>query len=122
MTQSRRVLGETGEELAARYLEAQGLRLLERNVRLRGGELDIVARDGPVLVFVEVRTRRGTRFGTPEESVDRRKQERLARLAREYLQDRRLSGVNCRFDVVSVLYLRGEPAPRILHIRDAFSA
>lgn len=120
MTKSRRVLGETGEELAARYLAQRGFRLVERNVRLQRGEIDIVAWDGPVLVFVEVRTRRGMQYGAPLESVDRRKRERLARLARAYVHSRRLSQINCRFDVVGVLYGKGAEHPVIEHVKDAF--
>lgn len=121
MTRVRRRLGELGETLAARHLEEQGLRVAARNVRLRVGELDIVAWDGPVLVFVEVRTRRGSRLGRPAESVDARKRSRLVSLAQAYLQLNRLSGVNCRFDVVAVEWPPGAEAPRIDHIRNAFS-
>lgn len=122
MTKSRQVLGETGEELAAALLVERGYRNIERNVRLPGGEIDIVAWDGPTLVFIEVRTRRGTGYGAPLESVDRRKQQRLVRLARAYVNQRRLFDVNCRFDVVSVMYRKGAAAPEIKHVIDAFSS
>jgi len=88
MSGSRRHLGQTGEGIAVRHLEQAGYRILERNVRLPGGELDIVALDGECLVFVEVRTRRGRSFGTPEESVTPAKQQKLIQLAQTYLMER----------------------------------
>lgn len=121
MTIARRQLGTFGEDLAAQYLEGQGFRIVARNVRLRGGELDIVAWDGPVLVFVEVRSRRGGRMGLPEESVDARKRRRLTALALAYLQLNRIRGVNCRFDVVGIEWSYDRDAPRIHHIPNAFS-
>lgn len=122
MTRRRRELGRIGEELAAAYLESAGFRIRERNVRLRGGEIDIVAHDGPVLVFVEVRTRRGGELGGPLESVDRRKQRKLLFLARAYLQSRGLGDAPCRFDVVGISWPRAESPPVIEHVRDAFGA
>ena len=122
MTRSRQVLGQAGEELAARLLGSKGYRLVGRNVRLKGGEIDIVAWDGHVLVFVEVRTRRGALYGSALESVDARKRERLMRLARAYLLANRISDVNCRFDVVSVTFRPGASSPEVNHVQDAFTA
>lgn len=93
--------GRQAEDLACRYLEAQGLRLLERNYRCAAGELDLVMRDGRNLVFVEVRYRRHNRFGTPAESVDRRKQAKLTAAALHYLQAKG-SKQAARFDVIAV--------------------
>lgn len=121
MSHARRRLGELGETLACRYLEQQGFQIAGRNVRLRGGELDIVAWDGPVLVFVEVRSRRGGRMGLPAESVNAPKRRRLIALARAYLHLHRLQGINCRFDVVEVHWTRQGNPPRIHHIRNAFT-
>ena len=73
MTQQRRRLGQRGEQLAAERLAAMGYEIVERNYRCKAGEIDLVARQGGGWVFVEVRTRRGDRFGTPEESVTARK-------------------------------------------------
>ncbi len=99
--------------MAVRHLEAQGYRIVARNVRSKLGELDIVARDRGVLCFVEVRLRR--RPGAAAESVDARKRGRLARAAEQYLASHRLSDAPCRFDVVGVA---GDG--RLTLIRNAF--
>ncbi len=114
---SRIAQGAAAEELALRYLEAQGLTLVMRNFRCRTGELDLIMRDGGSLVFVEVRSRRYIRYGTPAESVTRAKQQKLLRAATFYLQRQRLD-LPCRFDVVAILRPGGEP--HIEWIRDAF--
>lgn len=114
---SRVAQGTAAEELACHYLEARGLTLVMRNFRCRWGELDLIMRDSEQLVFVEVRSRRYTRYGTPAESVTRAKQQRLLRAAAFYLQCQPLDPP-CRFDVVAVLQPGG--AARIEWIRDAF--
>ncbi len=114
-------LGQEGEDLAVTYLERAGYSILGRNVRLSGGELDAVARDGEVVVFVEVKTRSGSRFGPPQEAVDLAKQRRLTRLAQEWLQVHGLSESRARFDVVSIMIEnRGKPLLRIF--KNAFEA
>ncbi|BAS27481.1 YraN family protein [Limnochorda pilosa] len=103
MPGDRRSLGAWGERLAQVYLEGLGYRILERNLRSRLGELDLVALDGQTLAFVEVRTRRSSRLGGPEESVDGAKRARLARLAAAYLQRfPSHRGRPVRIDVVTV--------------------
>jgi putative endonuclease len=97
----RRGLGRHGEDLAARHLAAQGYEILERNWRCPAGELDLVARDGDCLAFVEVRTRRGPEMGSPEESVTLAKQARLVILAETYLLAHDWPGP-WRIDVVAV--------------------
>jgi len=108
-------LGRFGEDTAARGLAAQGWRILDRNWRCRLGEIDIVAQDGGDLVVVEVKTRRGTAFGPPEEAVTQAKLARLRRLAAAWLgaQDRRFDGV--RVDVVAVRV--GVDGVRVEHLR-----
>jgi putative endonuclease len=83
-------------------LEARGYSILARNYRCRWGGIDIVARQGATLVFVEVRTRTGAYLGAPQESLDPRKQSRLRRLAAYYLHRHGLGEVDCRFDVVAI--------------------
>ncbi len=102
-------------------LRLKGYRIEARNWRCRQGELDIVARRGGLLVFVEVKTRRNRIAGSPAEAVDRRKQDRLVRLARAYLACRR-GGANddCRFDIVAVEL--GGLLPRWRHLPAAFRA
>jgi putative endonuclease len=96
-------LGKYGEQLAAEHLEAAGLVLIQRNWRCRHGELDIVARDGDVLVICEVKARSSTAFGTPAEAVDWRKAARLRRLAALWLQESTERFESIRFDIVAVL-------------------
>lgn len=99
---STRDLGRLGEDLAVEFLVGRGLEILARNLRSRLGEVDILARDGPTLVFVEVKARRAGRGDPPQAAVHPRKQARLARLALGYLAARRLGDRPCRFDVVAV--------------------
>ena len=117
----RRVLGAAGEAAAARYLERHGFRVLEANVRCRLGELDIVALERGFVVFVEVKSNRGGRYGAPEEMVTPAKQRRLLRLAAWYLQGRGWLGRPARFDVVAVDWDQGG-AGSIRHIPNAFGA
>jgi putative endonuclease len=101
MTTSRKALGRRGEELTVQTLVQRGYRLRERNWRCPSGELDIVAQDGDVLAFVEVKTRRGQDFGTPEEAVTPAKQAKLIELAATYVQESGWSG-DWRIDVAAV--------------------
>jgi putative endonuclease len=103
----RQSLGRRGEDLACAELEKRGYIIVDRRFRTRCGELDIVARDGGVLVFIEVKARSGSNFGTPFESVTWKKRQRLSQMAASYLFVRRLAGVACRFDVVSVVERQG---------------
>jgi len=116
---ARQNLGRLGEQLAAESLAGQGMVLLERRYRCRLGEIDLIARDGSIVVFVEVKARRGIGFGRPAESVSRLKRRRIARVALQFLQRRGWLERICRFDVVEVLIRSGED-PQILHIPDAF--
>jgi putative endonuclease len=117
----RQTLGRAAEEAAAAFLKAAGLAVVERNVRFREGEIDLVCRDAGAVVFVEVKCRRAGWDAAPAAAVSWHKQRRLTRLAQIYLKWRRLHGVRCRFDVVSVtLDARGGLAVR--HVRSAFDA
>jgi putative endonuclease len=114
-----KALGARGEELAARHLVGQGYRLLARNHRTRLGELDIVAEDGPEVVFVEVKTRVGGPNQQPEESVGAAKVSRLARLAEAYLLATDRQERMWRIDVVAVVLDRGGSLRRLDHLRNA---
>ena len=107
----RQSLGELGETLACEELRRRGYAILERRYRTRYGEIDIVARHGDVLVFVEVKARAGEAFGTGAEAVTRYKQRRVAQMAADFLVRRRLQDRPCRFDVVSIAV--GESGARI---------
>ena len=115
-------LGRSAEDAAARHLEARGWRLLGRNVRVGRGELDLIARRGPVLAFVEVKARRTTSCGTPEDAVTPLKRRQVARLAELWLAVRpwALAGVrDVRFDIVAVDLTR-VPA-EVRHLAAAFT-
>jgi putative endonuclease len=111
-------IGKRGEELAVRHLEDAGYRIIERNYRCLLGEIDVVARDGESLVFVEVKSRRGEGFGDPQEAVDPKKQKKISRIAQYYLKEKRLRDVRARFDVVAVRIMPG--GSRIKVIQNAF--
>lgn len=117
----KRQLGRLGEEAASTYLEERGYVILARNFRCRFGEIDIVARQGKTVAFVEVRTRTGDAFGLPEESVDARKKARLKRLATYYLYLNGLCDVDCRFDVVAITADQQGGLQRIEVFVNAFS-
>ena len=115
---NRRSLGRGGEEIAWEHLRRAGYALVEKNFRSRYGEIDLVVEREGVIVFVEVRSRRGDRFGNALESVDWRKQRQIGRMAAEFLARRRLHDRRARFDVVAVEWQDGEP--RIEHVENAF--
>jgi putative endonuclease len=117
-------VGRYGEQVAADHLTAAGLVILERNWRCREGELDIIARDGAELVFVEVKTRSSLAFGAPAEAVSATKSARIRQLALRYLMARREAGDDAswsalRFDVVAVVRTAGQ-GPQVAHLRGAF--
>lgn len=116
-----RSLGERGEAAAARFLRRKGYRILERQWRCGAGELDLVALDGRVIVFVEVKTWRNAKGDHPAEAVDRKKQRRITRAALVYLKQHDLLESRVRFDVIAVTWPDGQK-PRIDHIRSAFPA
>jgi putative endonuclease len=121
MTDGRQVLGRAAEETAAAFLRRAGFTVVERNVRFRAGEIDLVCRDEGVVVFVEVKCRRAGWDAAPAAAVSWHKQRRLTQLAQLYLKSRGLSSVRCRFDVVSVT-LTERGALDVRHVRGAFDA
>ncbi len=120
-TLDRRARGDAVETSALDYLQRQGLRLVARNARSRGGELDLVMLEGAVLVFIEVRYRGGSGFGGGAASVDRGKRRRLVHAAQAFLlRHPQHAEAPCRFDVIDA---NGDPqAPRLDWLRDAFRA
>ncbi len=107
-TSSTRAQGAAGELAAAEFLKQNGYEILERNYYYDHGEIDIVAKEGAALVFVEVKSRRSSAFGLPEESVTPKKQALIRRTAEGYVTERGITDTDCRFDVVSVLMNNGE--------------
>jgi len=118
MKDPRRQLGDVGEDLAAAALKKQGYKILARNCVTPLGEIDLIARQGKTYVFIEVKTRRGERFGAPQEAVHPAKQQKLRRLADYYLKQKRLEEVAMRFDVVAIII--GEDGPQVEIIKNAF--
>ena len=113
-TNNRRT-GAAYERAAGFYLEQMGYEIVAYNYRCRFGEIDIIAKDGPYLVFCEVKYRSGREKGSPLEAVDYRKQQTIFRCASHYLTGKRLSGIPCRFDVIGI------EGTAVTHIKNAFT-
>lgn len=123
MKAGRSGLGAEGERAAKAYLQAKGFRILRENYSTPLGEIDLIAREGDVIVFVEVKARTSGEFGPPQASVTLAKQRQIVGVAKLYLQRERLSETACRFDVVAVTFVGSETKqPDLLLIRDAFSS
>jgi putative endonuclease len=115
---NRRTQGKAGEELAALFLVQKGLRILERNYRFERGEIDLIAEEGDELVFIEVKARRSTAFGAPEDAVTEEKQEQVRAVADGYLYEHDIDNRPCRFDVIAIEFNQNSPVVR--HIENAF--
>jgi putative endonuclease len=116
-------LGEAGEDVAAEYLQSQGFDILAKRFKRPGGELDVIGclRDDcevKLIVFVEVKARRPSLFGRPEQAVSKQKMRRMYRTAHIFLHERGYSGVLCRFDVMAVYWMKGRL--EIEHFEEAF--
>lgn len=118
MTQDRLTLGRQGEDAATHYLQRKGMKILARNLSTPVGEIDLVVRHKRFLIFVEVKTRRGTAFGSPAEAVGPRKQRQIIRTAKWYLNDKGDQGLQPRFDVIAII-AHGDTL-QIEHIPAAF--
>jgi len=117
----RKEVGDRGEKLAVDFLKKRGYKIVRRNFRCREGEIDIIAQKGDCLVFVEVRTKKGSGFGTPEESVTFSKREKLISLANAYLQACDDFPTSWRIDVVAVELTPDNKVSRLEHIENAVS-
>jgi len=116
-----RNIGNQGEEIATNYLADRGYRIMERNFRCKGGEVDIIARDpgDKSLIFIEVKARRGLSYGVPQLAVTLFKQRQISKAALTWLSKNRLHDTNARFDVIAIL-LHTDAAHSIEHIKNAF--
>ncbi len=103
----RKTLGQQGEELAASFMEQRGYRIVCRNYRCRAGEIDLIVRKKNLLCFIEVKTRRTGRFGSPQEAVTPGKQQKICRTAQDFLQRHGLENRPARFDVIAVDFSGG---------------
>jgi putative endonuclease len=110
--------GNRGELLAMNHLRHNGFEIIEMNYHFGHGEIDIIARDGDVLVFCEVKTRYNDEFGDPEYAITARKQQQIRRIAQGYLFEHEIKEQDCRFDVVAIRMHGAKP--QINHIRNAF--
>lgn len=121
MSQSKEV-ARIGEEFAAQYLKDSGYQILERNYRLRSGEIDVIAKEGRRIVFVEVKTRRSLKFGVPQAAVTLAKQKQISKIALSYLQANNLLDAPCRFDVVAIYLSSNKKSTptKFEHIQNAF--
>ncbi len=118
MARQRQILGQKGEEEAVRFLRGLGYVIIEQNYRSPFGEVDVIAEEGQVLVFVEVRSHSRPEYGDPLESVDRRKQRQVAKTALHYLLDKGWENREARFDVIGIQWDAGQV--RLSHIPGAF--
>jgi len=116
---SKKEVGDRGEDIAADLLKGKNYEIIERNYRYGHGEIDIVAKIGDVLVFVEVKTRKNLEFGPPELAVTKNKQRQIRKVAEMYLVENEITDLDCRMDVVAILIKRNLP-PEINHIENAF--
>ncbi len=110
----KKLLGGAGEKLAVKFVKKKGFKILKKNYKTPLGEIDIIAQDKDVIVFIEVKTRTSEEFGLPCQAVDKRKQEKYYKIATYYLQREKKMDVECRFDVIEIE--NGE----INHIFNAF--
>lgn len=114
-------IGTFGEDAASKYLEESGYTILDRNFKCKSGEIDIIARDGNYIVFVEVKTRSGSFYGTPGEAVNELKQHKIIKVSETYIMKRKLFNYDFRFDVIEIIIDKAKNAS-IKLIKDAFQA
>ena len=119
MTQSTKKTGNKGEDLAASILVKKGYQIVERNYRYGKGEIDLIAKDGDVLVFIEVKARKNLEYGPPELAVTKGKQRQIRKIAEAYLYEKEITDMDCRMDVIAVQFYQNQK-PRINHIENAF--
>jgi len=118
LTKERLELGHLGEELAFKEVRRLGYKEIERNYRCPLGEVDLIARDGDTLVFLEIKTRKGRPLGYAKEAVNERKKRQISKVALTYMKNKKCFGVKARFDVVAVSLGQGKPELEV--IKNAF--
>ena len=120
MSQSRIKVGKIGEALAVEHFKAQGYEIRAQNYRTRSGEIDLIVQRGKRVVFVEVKTRRSSKFGAPQAAVTPAKQKQISKIALNYLQTHNLLDVPCQFDVVAIILSWECELVKLQHIENAF--
>lgn len=118
---NKKTIGQEGEDIAAEYLVNNGFEMITRNYRFGHGEIDIIVKDKSdgYLVFVEVKTRQNLEFGEPEYAITKSKIKQLKKIAESYLYEKNISEIECRFDVIAIIWNR-ETKPKITHYKNAF--
>ena len=117
--QNKRSTGSKGEDIACEFLSKLGYKIIERNYRYRHGEIDIIAKDGGIFVFVEVKYRKSLEYGTPDTAITNSKQKQIRKVAEAYLYENEIKDTMCRIDVVAILELPKQK-PEINHYMNAF--
>lgn len=112
-------LGQLGEKIARQYLEKQGYQIIAQNYKNYFGEIDLIAREGNLFIFVEVKTRLKNTFGSPEESINHQKQKKLIRISSQYLLNNKIEGENYRIDCLAIEINKSKGGAIIRHIKDA---
>lgn len=117
----KKAIGAEGERVAVRFLKKRGYKILQRNYRSKGGEIDIVCYDHGCIVFVEVKTRFSNVYGAPELAVNEAKRRQIIKTASHYIVQKKIEGVDLRFDVVSVFHSPDAKRPTITLFKNAFT-
>jgi len=112
---NNKILGKIGEDIANDYLKKQGYKIIEQNCRNKYGEIDLICREKDVLVFVEVKTRIGEKFGLPEDAINKNKMHRLIRNAQAYIARKDLNMINYRIDAVCIVLQENNKLKRLNH-------
>src|SRR3972149_4446921 len=118
---STRTIGTKGEQVAVRFLKKNGYKILQRNYRCRVGEIDVVCYDHGTIAFVEVKTRYSDSYGPPELSVTEAKKRQIVKVALHYVADKKIEGIDVRFDVVSIFHTPMKKYPAITLFKNAFT-
>ena len=118
MTRERLELGNFGEELAFKKIKGLGYKKIIRNYSCPLGEVDLIAKDGDTLVFIEIKTRKGKSLGYAKEAVNAKKQRQISKVALAYMKSNKCIGVKARFDVIAICLGRGEPEIEV--VKNAF--
>ncbi|MFW6269393.1 MAG: YraN family protein [Bacillota bacterium] len=118
MTVSRQLLGKWGEEKAIKYLKSRKYIILDTNFSIRNGEIDIIAKKANYLVFIEVKTSKSNKFGTPQASVNFIKQQKIKKVARFYIFSNDINNIKIRFDVIAIKIFKGKGC--LKHFKNAF--
>lgn len=116
---SKKATGSKGEQIACEFLAKLGYKIIERNYHFGHGEIDVIAKDGEIIVFVEVKYRKSLEYGIPETAITKGKQKQIRKIAEAYIYERDIKDTSCRIDVVAILQLPNQK-PEINHYINAF--